>query len=176
MTSTIPLGDPGADPPRPGATGILRAIDMVWEAAGALAMVTATLLVFANAVARYLLAKSIPWADEVVIGLIPWIAMIGLYISIRRGSVIRIEYFFLRLPARFRPTLVVATALLSAGAFVHLALYSLQYLSFFGRDLTPYLGIMRGWFAASLLVGAASVAALFLAQAAAPLVARRSAR
>lgn len=143
----------------------MRVVDAVWEAAGVVAMVTATALIFCNAAARYLFAKSVPWADEVVIGLIPWIAMIGLYISIRRGSVIRIEYFFLKLPVSVRPPLVLFTTLVSAAAFVQLAVYSAQYISFFGRDLTPYLGLMRGWFTSALVVGAAATATLLVGQA-----------
>lgn len=177
--SPVPADDdhgPGLEPGALGTSRIMRIVDTAWEAAGAATMITATVLIFLNASARYLAAKSIPWADEVVIGLIPWIAMIGLYLSIRRGSVIRIEYFFLKLPAALRAPLVLFTTLVSAAAFVQLAVYSFQYVNFFGRDLTPYLGMMRGWFTSALLIGAVATVLLLLGQALMPTVRRRSRR
>lgn len=141
---------------------VLQLFDKVWEFLGVAAMVTVTVLIFLNASARYILSKSINWADEVVIGLIPWIAMIGLYLAIRRGSVIRIDYFFEKLPRSIRPGVTALTTFISAAAFLQLAVYSYQYLGFFGADLTPYLGIMRGWFTSSMFVGAIACGALFL--------------
>jgi TRAP-type C4-dicarboxylate transport system permease small subunit len=175
ITTPLPE-DPEPEHNEAETSRVLRVVDAIWEAAGVAAMVTAMLLIFGNASARYLLAKSIPWADEVVIGLIPWIAMIGLYLSIRRGSVIRIEYFFQKLPESLRPAFVLFTTLLSAAAFVQLAFYSFQYVSFFGKDLTPYLGIMRGWFTSAMVFGAGATALLFAAQALAPLLRRRGSK
>ena len=38
--------------------------------------------VFVNAVMRYMLNTSIIWAEEVVLGLVPWLAMSGLFLAI----------------------------------------------------------------------------------------------
>jgi hypothetical protein len=46
-------------------------------------------IVFANALSRYLLNYSFVWAEEVVISLVPWLAVTGLFLSVRRRQLIR---------------------------------------------------------------------------------------
>ena len=146
----------------PSAPRILRVIDGICEVMGVAAMLVVTGLIFVNALGRYLLSSPLNWADELVIALIPWLAMTGLFLSIRRGSVIRIEYFFNKLPARIQPAVTVFVTIVSAAALLQLAYYSFQYVSLFGRDLTPYLRLPRGYFTSAFLIGAGAAAIVFL--------------
>ena len=55
-------------------------------------------IIFTNAVTRYALNYSLIWGEEVVIGLVPWLAMTGLFLSVRRRQMIRIDFFLERFP------------------------------------------------------------------------------
>ncbi|MBP0440705.1 TRAP transporter small permease [Tianweitania sediminis] len=149
----------------PSTPRILRVVDRIAEGAGVAIMVVITLLIFANATGRYTMGMPLVWADELVIALMPWLTMTGLFLSVRRGSVIRIEYFFYRLPPSLRPATQTFTSLLSAIAFTYLAFYSLQLLQLFGSDLSPYLRIRDGWFTSALLIGSIASSLVFLVQA-----------
>lgn len=83
------LADPDA-----GLGRLDRAINRVVEAIGVLALVLIVGVVFANASARYLLNFSFTWAEELVQMTIPWLAMSGVFLSVRRGTVIRIDFFY----------------------------------------------------------------------------------
>ncbi|NJO37853.1 MAG: TRAP transporter small permease [Rhizobiales bacterium] len=119
---------------------------------------------FLNAVGRYVFASAIVWAEELVIALIPWLAMTGVFLSVRRRGVIRIDYFVERLPGRVRVPVSVFASVLSAAAFVYLARYSLDYVTFFGGDLTTYLELPTGWFTSAMAIGAAASALAFIAE------------
>ena len=75
-----------------------RAVNRVAEIIGVSALAIIVLTIFANAVGRYAFNWSIIWAEELVLLLVPWLAMTGVFLSVRRGTMIRIEYFFEKLP------------------------------------------------------------------------------
>jgi TRAP-type C4-dicarboxylate transport system permease small subunit len=135
------------------------------EAAGVLLLGSVVLIVFVNAVLRYLANTSIIWAEEVVLGLIPWLAMVGLFLAIRRQTTIRIDYFFERLPGPLQSGLTVLAHAWSAVVFAYLAVVSIDYLQLFGGDRTPYLGVPKGIFAAALVAGGGAAVAAFALEA-----------
>jgi TRAP-type C4-dicarboxylate transport system permease small subunit len=144
--------------------GLSRAdviVNRVAEALGVALLGAVVLIVFVNAAMRYLVDTSIIWAEEVVLGLVPWLAMVGLFLAIRRQTMIRIDYFFNRFPAPLRRALTVLGESWSAVVFGYLAWVSIGYLNLFGGDRTPYLGVPKGIFAAALVVGGIAAAGAF---------------
>jgi len=140
-------------------------VNRVAEALGVVLLAAVVLIVFVNAAMRYLVDTSIIWAEEVVLGLIPWLAMVGLFLAIRRRTMIRIDYFFNRFPAPLRRALAVLGQSWSAVVFAYLAWVSIGYLNLFGGDRTPYLGVPKGIFAAALVVGGVAAVAAFALEA-----------
>ena len=136
-------------------------VNRVAEALGVALLGAVVLIVFVNAAMRYLVDTSIIWAEEVVLGLVPWLAMVGLFLAIRRQTTIRIDYFFNRFPAPLRRALTVLGESWSAVVFAYLAWVSISYLNLFGGDRTPYLGVPKGIFAAALVVGGIASAGAF---------------
>jgi TRAP-type C4-dicarboxylate transport system permease small subunit len=153
---TIELRDAGE------GTLIERIVDGVIGAVGAACILSMTMLVFCNALSRYLFSNSFIWADEIIVSLMPWLAMSGVYLSIRRRDMIRIDYFVEKLPPRPRRALIVGSQFISAAAFAFLAIGGFQYLAMFGGDTTLYLDLPTGWFTSALLIGAGLVFAAFV--------------
>ncbi|MFQ5968754.1 MAG: TRAP transporter small permease [Acidimicrobiia bacterium] len=151
------LADPDAN-----ASLVDRWINRVVEVIGVAVLATIVVLVFSNAVGRYAIATPIIWADEVVIALVPWLAMCGVFLSVRRRNVIRIDFFLARLPPILQRAAAVLTAALSAAAFTYLAINSFQYVALFGRDTTVYLRLPTGWFTSAMVIGATGAALAFL--------------
>jgi TRAP-type C4-dicarboxylate transport system permease small subunit len=137
-------------------------VNRLAEAFGVLLLGSVVLIIFINALMRYLLDTSIIWAEEVVLGLVPWLAMTGLFLAIRRHTMIRIDYFFESLPPAIQPALLVLAQAWAAAVFGYVAVTSVSYLRLFGGDLTPYLGLPKGIFAVALVVGAVAAIAAFL--------------
>jgi TRAP-type C4-dicarboxylate transport system permease small subunit len=137
-------------------------VNRLAEAFGVLLLGSVVLIVFVNALMRYTLNTSIIWAEEVVLGLVPWLAMTGLFLAIRRHTMIQIDYFFESLPRAVQPALLVLGQAWAAAVFGYVAVTSIIYLQLFGADRTPYLGLPKGIFAVSLLVGALAAIAAFV--------------
>ena len=142
-----------------------RIVNAIAEVAGVLVFVTIVALIFANAVGRYVAGASLIWAEELVIALIPWLAMTGMFLAIRRRQVIRIEAFTAMMPPRVQEALALAVQLVAAGALTILAWHAFTYVRLFGGDRLVYLGLPRGWFTAAMLIGAAACALAFAADA-----------
>jgi TRAP-type C4-dicarboxylate transport system permease small subunit len=169
-TQSMELADPDA-----GASWIDRRINQVAEVIGVAVLATVVALIFANAVGRYLAAAPIIWAEEIVIALIPWLAMCGVFLSVRRRQLISLDYFISGLPTRIRSAVNLFVAVLSAATFVYLAYYGFQYVSLFGADVTTYLQMPTGWFTSAMLIGAGAVALAFAVNAYRDFKTRRSA-
>jgi len=157
--STFELGD------HRGQTLIERIVDGVIGAIGATCIVGMTLLVFGNAVSRYVFNESFIWADELIVAVMPWLAVCGVYLSIRQRQLIRIEYFVDRFPPRLRRVMRVGSDVFSAIAFGYLAIGGLQYLNLFGADRTLFLDLPTGWFTSALFIGSSLVLVAFLIEA-----------
>jgi TRAP-type C4-dicarboxylate transport system permease small subunit len=147
------------------ATRFGRAINRVAEAAGVAVLAVIVSLVFFNAVGRYAFRFTFIWGDEIVLSLLPWLGMLGMFLSIRRRQVIRIDFFVASRSRAVARALEIAGSLVAAAAFVYLAVVSIQYMQFFGGDRTIYLKIQKGWFMAALVIGPALAAGAYLVMA-----------
>jgi TRAP-type C4-dicarboxylate transport system permease small subunit len=122
-------------------------------------------IVLVNALARYALDYSFVWAEEVVISLVPWLAVTGLFLSVRRRQMIRIEFFLDKFPPPVRRSVAILAELLGAAMLAWLAWLGFNYVATFGGDPTPYLALPKGLFTSALWLGAAAVALAFGAAA-----------
>jgi TRAP-type C4-dicarboxylate transport system permease small subunit len=118
-------------------------------------------IIFLNALTRYALNYSFIWAEEVVIGLVPWLALTGLFLSVRRRQMITIEFFLDKFPPGIRRALATGADLLGALMLGWLAWLGFNYVATFGGDPTPYLGLPKGLFTSALWIGSALVALAF---------------
>jgi TRAP-type C4-dicarboxylate transport system permease small subunit len=150
-----------ADPDRDLGT-LDRRVNQVAEAAGIAIIALITLLIFLNACLRYMFSTSLIWGDELAISLIPWLAFIGLFLSVRRRQYIRINLVLEYLPVRVGKALELASHALSALVFAYLAWGAFSYVSLFGGDRTTYLELPKGIFMSALLVGAVAVCLAFV--------------
>ena len=151
------LSDPDKDLPLTD-----RVINKIAEILGVLVLGSIVGIVFTNACMRYLLDTSIIWAEEVVINIIPWLAVIGLFLAIRRKTVIRIDYFFEKLPGHIKRPLNIISQLLCAAIFAYVAFLGFKHFMLFGRDTTPYLGLPVGIFTISTFFGGVFAAVAFI--------------
>jgi TRAP-type C4-dicarboxylate transport system permease small subunit len=131
-----------------------RAVNRIAEMAGASVLAMFAVLVFGNAASRYMLNYSFVWADELIIAMMPWLGMCGMFLAIRRRQVIRIDYFAEMLPPAVRTAAQIFAGIVSAAAFMYLAVVSFDYFQLFGSDRTVYLKLQSGWFSSALWVGA----------------------
>ena len=145
-----------------GASRFDRAVNRVAEVAGIAVFATILGLVFVNAAGRYAFSLTFIWGDELVIALLPWLGMLGMFLAIRRRQVIRIDFFVGLFPPRVAAFLHLASSVVAAGAFLYLAIVSYQWTMIFGGDRTIYLRIEKGWFMAALVIGPALAAAAYL--------------
>jgi TRAP-type C4-dicarboxylate transport system permease small subunit len=135
-----------------------RYVNAIAEILGVAVLVVFATVVFVNAVGRYAGNFALVWGDEVVISLMPWLGMCGMFLSIRRRQIIRIDYFTDKLPPRTRTAATFFANVLSAAMFVYLAIVSLDFVQLFGGDRTIYLQIPTGLFTSSLVIGSLGAA------------------
>jgi TRAP-type C4-dicarboxylate transport system permease small subunit len=141
-----------------------RVINKIAEVLGVLILSSIVGIVFCNACMRYLLNTSIIWAEEVVINIIPWLAVIGLFLAIRRRTVIRIDYFFEKLPLHIQRPLNVLSQALCAAIFAYVGFLGFKHFIAFGSDTTPYLGIPVGIFTISVFLGGVLASLAFIVE------------
>ncbi len=156
-TKAADLQDPDAGKSLPD-----RTINKVVEIAGVAVLMTIVGLVFVNATGRYTIGRTFIWGDELVLSLLPWLGMLGMFLSIRRRQIIRIEHFVGLFPERPRQILSILGSLTAAGVFIWLAIVSLEYMQFFGGDRTIYLRLRKGWFQSALVIGPALAALAYV--------------
>ena len=148
--------------PDEGLGRLGRAVNKAAEIVGVASLGAIVAVIFANAVGRYAFNTSLIWAEELVLLLVPWLAMAGVFLSVRRGTMIRIDFFFGKLPRRVRRPLSPLGHLLSAGVLTFLAGISIQYVLLFGGDRALYLDIPRGYSSVALVAGGVASAVAFL--------------
>jgi len=149
--------------PDKGLGPVDRAVNRVAEIIGIAALGTIVITIFANAVGRYAFNWSIIWAEELVLLLVPWLAMTGVFLSVRRGTMIRIEYFFEKLPRALRRPLGPLGHLFSACVLTFMAGISVQFVLLFGSDRALYLEIPRMYSSSALVIGGFASALAFVA-------------
>lgn len=154
----LELADPDA-----GLGHVNRAVNRVVEVIGVTALAAIVAVVFSNAASRYLLNSSFSWAEEVVQMTMPWLAMAGVFLSIRRGTVIRIDFFFEKMSLSWRRLLAHAGLLFNCAVLATLAYVSLDFVRLFGGDMALYVGLPVGVSTSALVFGAAGAAMAYAA-------------
>ena len=150
-----------ADPDR-GLPFLDRAVNRVVEIIGATVLCTIVGTIFVNAVSRYAFNYSFNWVEELVIYLTPWLAMTGLFLAIRRGTMIRIDYFFEKLAPGIRRPIGLFGNVVSVGILCFLGAISFNYVTLFGGDLTVHLRFLKGFSTSALMIGGFAAALAFL--------------
>lgn len=157
-SSQMELEDPDAALGR-----IDRVVNRSVEFIGVLALVAIVSVVFANATSRYLLNSSFSWGEEMVQMTMPWLAMAGVFLSIRRGTAIRIDFFFEKMSDRVRPILARAGLVFNCAVLAMLAIVSFDFVILFGGDRALYVGLPMGVSTSALVFGAAGAAMAYAA-------------
>ncbi len=150
-----------ADPDR-GLPFLDRAVNKVVEIIGVGVLCTIVGTIFVNAVSRYAFNYSFNWVEELVIYLTPWLAMTGLFLAIRRGTMIRIEYFYENFTPAIRRPIALLGNIVSVGVLLFLGGISFHYVTLFGGDLTVHMRFFKGFSTGALMVGGFGAALAFL--------------
>ncbi len=146
-----------------GLGPIDRGVNRLVEILGVSVLVVIVATIFCNAVGRYAFNAHLIWAEELVLMLMPWLAMTGTFLAVRRGTMIRIDFFYARLPYALRQPVALAGYALCVVMLAFLGVISTRFVSLFGSDPSPYLDIASGWSTVALVVGGFGVAVAFLA-------------
>jgi TRAP-type C4-dicarboxylate transport system permease small subunit len=147
--------------PDEGRSAFDKTINRIAETFGVALLGSVFLIIFINAVGRYLTGLSLAWGEEVVIGVIPWLSVTGLFLSVRRRELIRITFFEEKLPERLRSVLAALAQILCCGLFAFIGYLAFFHVQRFGGDLTPVLSLPRGITYAAMLVGGTAIALAF---------------
>lgn len=150
--------------PDEGLPFLDRFINRIVEIVGVSVLVGIVGVVFVNASSRYLLNYSFSWAEEAVQMGMPWLAMTGVFLSVRRGTVIRIDFFFEKIPTRIQPAVAYGGYALNIFVLGFMAYVSLQFVLFFGGDVALYANIPMGVSTSALVAGTAGAAMAYLAE------------
>lgn len=146
----LPLGD--------------RIVNQIVEIIGVMVLVTIVAVVFSNAFSRYAFNYSFSWAEEIVQMSMPWLAMTGVFLSVRRGTMIRIDFFFEKIPERFQGIIAKLGFAINVFVLSLMAWVSFDFVRLFGGDVALYVQIPTGWSTSALVFGAGGAAMAFLAE------------
>ena len=141
-----------------------RLVNRVVEIAGVIALVSIVGIVFSNASSRYLFGISFSWAEEMVQMIMAWLAMTGVFLSVRRGTMIRIDFFYEKIPARYRGIVANSGYVLNIAVLLTMAWVSLDFVRLFGGDVALYVQIPTGWSTSALVFGALGAAMAYAAE------------
>lgn len=158
-TRNLELRDPDA-----GLSIADRLANRLVEIVGVTALVSIVAVVFANAVSRYLLNHSFIWAEEMVQMTMPWLAMTGVFLSVRRGTMIRIDFFFEKLPERVQGAVATFGFAVNVAVLLFMGWISLDFVRLFGGDVALYVEVPTGWSTSALVFGSIGAAMAFIAE------------
>ncbi len=137
-SSTPASGSPAA--PRRGRGD--RILDGV--AAG---LLTVTLsLSFVQVLARYVFQVSTPWTEELARLCFVWGVFLGAAIGVKRNLHTRVDFIFIRLPARLAALVLAGIDLLLTILALVMIVYGSQLVLSTRTDLSTSLGYPRNWF------------------------------
>ena len=141
-----------------------RLVNRIVEIIGVTALVTIVLVVFSNATLRYGASQPISWAEECVQMIMPWLAMTGVFLSVRRGTMIRIDFFFEKIPARYQGMIAKFGFALNVTILLAMGWVSIDFVRLFGGDVALYVQIPVGWSTSALAFGAIGAAMAYMAE------------
>jgi TRAP-type C4-dicarboxylate transport system permease small subunit len=139
FTKRFELADPDADLPL-GDRIVNKSVEFV----GIVALAAVFLIIFASTIGRYFFNRPIIWGEEVVLGIIPWMVAIGLFLSARRRQLVRVEFVASKFPPALAQVAGAIGQIVSIAAFAYIAWSAIRYVGFFGADKTPFLRLPRG--------------------------------
>ena len=158
-TKRLELADPDEN------SGLLdKCVNRLVEAVGVSVLVMIVVVIFANAFSRYALNYSFSWAEELVQMSMPWLAMTGVFLSVRRGTMIKIDYFFEKIPKRCQPFIAYFGYSLNILILISMAIVSLEFVFLFGGDEALYVGLPTGFSTSALVWGMAGAAMAYFAE------------
>ena len=158
-TKRLELADPDEN------SGLIdKCVNRLVEAVGVSVLVMIVVVIFANAFSRYALNYSFSWAEELVQMSMPWLAMTGVFLSVRRGTMIKIDYFFEKIPERFQPAIAYFGYSLNILILISMAIVSLEFVFLFGGDEALYVGLPTGFSTSALVWGMAGAAMAYFAE------------
>lgn len=141
-----------------------RLVNRVVEVVGVSVLVAIVLVIFVNAVCRYAMDYSFIWAEEMVQMAMPWLAMTGVFLSVRRGTAIRIDFFFERIPQGLQGIIANLGYGLCVAVLLFMGWVSLDFVRQFGGDVALYVEIPTGWSTSALVFGSVGAAMAFAAE------------
>lgn len=141
-----------------------RIINKIVEIVGVSVLVAIVAVIFTNASSRYLLNTSFSWAEEIVQMLMPWLAMTGVFLSVRRGTVIRIDFFFEKIPDWLQGPVAYLGYSINVAVLALMAYVSLDFVRLFGGDVALYVQLPTGISTSALVFGTAGAAMAYLAE------------
>ena len=150
--------------PDEGAGLLDKCVNRLVEAVGVSVLVMIVVVVFANAFSRYALNYSFSWAEELVQMSMPWLAMTGVFLSVRRGTMIKIDYFFEKIPQRYQQTVAYFGYSLNILILLSMAIVSLEFVFLFGGDEALYVAVPTGFSTSALVWGMAGAAMAYFAE------------
>ncbi len=110
-------------------------------------LLTATLsLSFVQVLARYVFQISTPWTEELARLCFVWGVFFGAAIGVKRNLHTRVDFIFVRLPARLAALVLGGIDLLLAILAVVMIVYGGQLVLSTRADLSTSLGYPRNWF------------------------------
>jgi len=150
--------------PDEGLPLVDRLVNHFVEIVGVSVLVAIVLVIFVNAVGRYALNYSFIWAEEMVQMSMPWLAMTGVFLSVRRGTMIRIDFFFEKIPVRFQGAVANLGYGLCIAVLFFMGWVSFDFVRQFGGDVALYVEIPTGWSTSALVFGAVGAAMAYAAE------------
>ena len=147
------------------SAGLLdKCINRLVEGVGVSVLVMIVVVIFANAFSRYALNYSFSWAEELVQMSMPWLAMTGVFLSVRRGTMIKIDYFFEKIPERYQAAIAYFGYSLNILILLSMAIVSFEFVLLFGGDEALYVGLPTGFSTSALVWGMAGAAMAYFAE------------
>ena len=104
------------------------------------------LLTFWQVIARYVLALSVPYAEEIARLMIVWCIFIGGALATRKSEHVRVEAFLNMMPKAFRIFFEVLSYVLIIIFACVMIIYGGKYVVQIWEDRSTSLGYSRGWF------------------------------
>lgn len=138
----------------------LRRLAEHWEeAAGALLLAAMAALAFANVLTRYLIQYSLAFTEEMEVGALVWLTMLGAAAGFRQGAHLSVTFLAARFAPGGRRAARAFALLLGVALFLILvafALWQIREERLLGIT-SEALGIPQWWYTAGLVLGGAAV-------------------
>jgi TRAP-type C4-dicarboxylate transport system permease small subunit len=119
----------------------------------ALMLIFTVVLVFGEVILRYVLNRSLGWADELLRYLLIWMTFLGSYLAIKGNEHLSIGLFFQWLPRKWQPPIDAVANLLLLLFLGIFTVLSFQYTFTFFSDESTTLEIPMGAIYAILPIG-----------------------